>query len=189
MSERSVSWVGTISEELEERGPVSFSRRVLEKQSNLFAHRSALSYTSTENISAKYVGSGPMDIMLSVVPPDYTDAMEVRAYRSPRLWLDLIQRQTGKLRWTPISPARVTFVRYDCFRIRWDHLTLGTKGLLDALKIRASGRRDGTDLHYFGAIVDDAPEFVEVRWEQRLVARPKDARVRVTVFPVSRALR
>jgi len=50
MSDRSVSWVGTISEELAEGGPVSFARRILQKQSNLFAHRSALFYTPTESI-------------------------------------------------------------------------------------------------------------------------------------------
>ena len=133
----------------------------------------------------EHVGSGPLDITLPVASPDYTDLMEIRAYGSPRLWVDLIQRQTGKLRWIPISPARVTFVRYDCLRIRSDHLAGSTKGLLDALKVRTSGRRDGIYLHYFGAIVDDAQAFVDVRWEQRLVSQPRDAGVRVTVLPMT----
>ncbi len=126
--------MGSISEELEEKGPVSFTRRRLEKQEHLFAHRSALSYTPTENIPVDYIGSGQLDIMLPVAPPDYTDSWEIRAYQSPRLWVDLIQRQTGKVRWRPTSPARVIFVRYDCFSIRLDHLAAGIKGLLDALK-------------------------------------------------------
>ncbi len=181
--DRSVSWLNTISEEVERDGPVSFSLDRLRKQKHLFAHRSALFYTPTENIPNKHIGSGPIDIMLPVTSPDYTDFFEVPAYRSPRFWVDVIQRQTGKLRWTPIPRARVTFVRYDCFSIRADHLALGTKGLLDALKIRTSGRRDGLYLHYFGAIVDDSQDFVNVSWEQELVEHPMDACVGLKVVP------
>jgi hypothetical protein len=187
MNDRSISWLGTISEEVSNKGPVAFTLGDLQKQKHLFAHRCALFYTPTENIPVDYVGSGPLDITLPVAPPDYTDFLEIRAYRSPRFWVDLIQRQTGKLRWTPISPARITFIRYDCFRIRSDHLAFGTKGLLDALKIRTSGRRDGIYLHYFGAIIDDAEEFVDVSWEQELVEHPKDAGVRVKVLFNARA--
>jgi hypothetical protein len=182
MSNRSVSWLGTISEELEDRGPVAFTRQRLERQEHLFAHRCALFYTPTENIPVEHVGSGPFDIMLPVAPPDYTDFLEVRAYGNPRLWVDLIQRQTGKLRWTPMSPACVVFVRYDYFAIRSDHLAIGMKGLLDALKLRTTGRRDRIYLHYFGAILDDGPGFVDVSWEQKLVAHPRDAGVRIRVL-------
>jgi hypothetical protein len=173
----------TISERLEEEGPVSFSLDQLRRQKNLFAHRSALFYTPTENIPNKYIGGGPLDIKLPIASPDYIDFFEIPAYRNPRFWVDLIQRQTGKLRWRPISPAKVTFVRSDYFSIRAEHLSLGTKGLLDALKTRTSGRRDGIYLHYFGAIVDDAQAFVNVSWEQELVEHPKDASVRVKVLP------
>lgn len=183
MSNKSISWIGTISEKVTESGPVSFTNRILQKQEPLFAHRCALFYTPTENIPADYIGSGPLDITLPVAPPDYTDFFEIRAYRSPRFWVDLIQRQTGKLRWVPISPARIIFVRYDSATIRSDHLAIGMKGLLDALKVRTSGRRDGIFLHYFGAIVDDAPAFVDVSWEQELVEHPKDSGVRIRVLP------
>lgn len=162
---------------------MSFTRARLHKQEHLFAHRCALFYTPTQNIPVEYVGSGPLDIMLPLAPPDYTDSSEVRAYRSPRLWVDLIQRQTAKLRWTPMSPARVAFVRYDYFTIRVDHVPLGTKGLLDALKVRTTGRRDRRYLYYFGAIVDDGPGFVDVSWEQKVVGHPKDAGVRIQVLP------
>jgi hypothetical protein len=185
--DRIVSWLNTISEEIEQKGPASFSLDRLRKQKSLFAHRSALFYTPTENIPNKHIGSGPIDIRLPVTSPDYMDFFEIPAYRSPRFWVDVIQRQTGKLRWTPISPARVVFVRYDCFSIRADHLALGTKGLLDALKIRTSGRRDGLFLNYFGAIVDDSQSFVNVSWEQELVKHPKDAGVRVKVLFNTRA--
>jgi hypothetical protein len=179
----SISWVGSISDELQEKGPVSFTRRRLQKQEHLFAHRSALFYTPTENIPAGYVGSGALDITLPIATPDYTDAMEIRAYMSPRFWVDLIQRQTGKLRWHPISPARIIFVRYDCFLIRRDHFATGLKGLLDAFKVRTAGGRDHIYLRYFGAIVDDGTDFVDISDEQKLVAHPKDAKVRVQVLP------
>ncbi len=175
--------MGSISEDLDNNGPVSFTSRRLNKQEHLFTHRSALFYTPTENIPADYVGSGSLDITLPVVSPDYTDLREIPAYGSPRFWVDLIQRQTGKLRWHPIYPARVIFVRYACFRIRSDHLVGGIKGLLDALKVRTTGRRDGIYLYYFGAIVDDDDASVDVSWEQELVAHPKDARVRIQVLP------
>jgi hypothetical protein len=185
MSKRYTSWVGSISDELEANGPVSFTPRRLEKQKHLFAHRSALFYTPTENVPVEYIGSGPLDIMLPVAPPDYTDFFEIPAYRSPRFWVDLIQRQTGKLRWHPISPARVIFARYDCFSIRQDHLAIGTKGLLDALKVRTTGRRDRLYLHYFGAIADDGPAFADVSWEQELVVHPRDGRIRIKVLPLA----
>ena len=122
MNAGSISWVGSISDELGQKGPVSFTRRRLQKQEHLFAHRTALFYTPTKNIPADYVGSGPLDVTLPIATPDYTDTMEIRAYMSPRFWVDLIQRQTGKLRWRPILPARFIFARYDCFLIRQDHL-------------------------------------------------------------------
>jgi hypothetical protein len=122
--------------------------------------------------------------MLPVAPPDYTDLWEIRAYQSPRLWVDLIQRQTGKLRWHPIpTPARVIFVRYDRFSIRPDQLAVGIKGLLDALKVRTTGRRDRIYLYYFGAIVDDGAAFIDRSYEQELVGHPKDAGVRIQVLP------
>ncbi|HEV8436513.1 MAG TPA: hypothetical protein VGT40_00295 [Methylomirabilota bacterium] len=183
MIDRSVSWVGTISDEVEMRGPVTFTRRRLQAQEHLFAHRSALFYTPTENIPDSYVGSGDLDVTLPVVSPDYTDLWENRAYRSPRFWVDLLQRQTGKLRWCPMFPARVVLVRYDYFLIRSDHVAIGMKGVLDALKVRTTGRRDGRLLYYFGAIVDDGPGFVDVRCEQMLVEHPRDACLTVRVSP------
>jgi hypothetical protein len=107
MSDQNLAWIGTISDELTEQGPVSFTYHRLQRQEHLFGHRSALFYTPTENIPAEYIGSSPLDIMLPIATPDWTDLFEIRAYWSPRLWVDLIQRQTGKLRWNPISPARV----------------------------------------------------------------------------------
>jgi hypothetical protein len=54
-----------------------------------------------------------------------------------------------------------------------ESLAGGAKGLLDVLKVRVTGRRDGLYLYYFGAIVDDDSASVDVSWEQELVAHPK----------------
>ena len=124
-----------------------------------------------------------LDITLPVATADYIDFSENRAYLSPRFWVDLIQRQTGKLRWQPFPRAGVVFDRYDCFTIREDHLYGGVKGLLDALKVRTTGRRDRLYLHYFGAIADDGPTFIDLLCRQSLVVHPKDARVRLQVLP------
>ena len=165
------------------RGPVTFTRRRLQRQEHLFAHRSAVFYTPTENIPESFVGSGDLDVTVPAVSPDYTDLWENRAYRSPRFWVDLLQRQTGKLRWRPMLPARVVLVRHDYFLIRSDRVAIGMKGVLDALKVWTTGRRDGRYLYYFGAIVDDGPGFVNVSCEQMPVEHPRDARLTVRVTP------
>lgn len=175
--------MGTISDELQSRGPVSFDLLTLQRQEHLLAHRSALFYTPTKNIPPHYIGTGNLDITLPVATPDYTDLWEIRALGSPRFWVDMLQRQTGKLRWRPMSPERIILVRYDFFCIRTDHLAIGMKGLVDALKVRTTGRCDGIYLHYFGAIVDDGPGFVDVTYEQKLVRHPRDARIRIRVSP------
>jgi hypothetical protein len=181
MTDRNVSFVGTISDDLLMNGPMTFSRHELQRQEHLFAHRSALFYTPTENIPPSYVGRGVLDVTLPVVAPDYIGLWENTAYGSPRLWVDLLQRHTGRLRWRPMLPAELTFVRYDYFMIRSDHAAIATKGLLDALKVRTTGRRDRRYLYYFGAIVDDGPGFVDATFEQVLVAHPREARIRVRV--------
>ena len=90
-----INWVGTISEEIEDNPGMSFSKQRLENQPDLFAHRSALYFTPTENIPTEYVGSGALNITLPIPTPDYTDYRELNSYRSPKLWVDLIQRQAN----------------------------------------------------------------------------------------------
>ena len=179
-NDRYPSWCSTISEIILE-GPIAFSREDLLEQNNLFAHRAALFYTPTCNISSQYIGEGDIDIVLPIVTPDYTELFELKSYQTPRFWVDLIQRQTFKLRWKPLKKASVKFTRYDYFQIREDHYVIGVKALLDALKEKTSGRRDGRFLYYFGAIVDDGPKYVNVTWGQELVDHPKDARIRIQV--------
>lgn len=185
--DRSVSWLGSVSEELEESGPTAFTLRRLQRQDNLFAHRSALFYTPTRRIPREYVGNGELDVTLPIATPDYPDLLEIRALGSPRLWVELLQRHTGKLRWTAMRPATIIFTRYDYFSIRSDHLAIGRKGLLDALKVGTSGRRDGIYLYYFGAIIDDAPGVIDAVYGQELVQHPHQLAIRVRVTAESAA--
>lgn len=178
-----VNWVGSISEELEEQPGKCFSKKRLINQPYLFSHRSALYYTPNANIPPMYIGSGALDVSLPITTPDYTDFWELNSYGSPKLWVDLIQRQTNKIRWLPMHPALITVTRFDAWKIRFDHFTLGSKSLIDALKVKTTGRKDKKYLHYFGAIVDDGPEYVEIILNQELVNHPKDAFVRVQIQP------
>ena len=186
MVNRHIGWVDSISDELGMQGPTLFTRERLHQQEGLFAHRSALFYTPTENIPAYNIGADALDVTLPVVTPDYTCVQQIRAYSSPRLWVDLLQQQSGKLRWSPISPARLELVRYDYYVIRLDHAISGSKALIDALKVGTFGRRDGKYIYYFGAILDEGPDFIDLIVRQTLVEHPRDARVRVTVSPLPR---
>ncbi len=178
-----VNWVGSISEEIEEQPGKSFSKERLRNQSSLFAHRAALYFTSTENIPSEYVGTRALNIDIPIPTPDYTDLWELNSYKSPKLWVDLIQRQTYKIRWLPMIPATIIITRFDAWKIRQDHTSLGIKSLVDALKVKTTGRKDRKYLHYFGAIVDDGPEYIDLQVKQDPVNHPKDAFVRLQVQP------
>ena len=160
---------------------MSFSKERLEKQPNLFAHRSALYFTPTNNLPRENVGSGSLDITLPIPTPDYTDYWELNSYKSPKMWVDLIQRQTQKIRWTPMNPATIILTRYDAWNIRQDHLSPGIKALIDAFKVKTTGRKDKRYLFYFGAILDDGPNFAEVKVNQAIVEHPRLACIRVQI--------
>ena len=181
MNDRSVGWLGTLSERVLENHPVTFSATEVSAQTDLFAHRAALFYTPTSSIPSEFIGFGPLDITLPIVTADYTEAIELRSPTSPRFWVDLIQRQTMKIRWHPIPRARVRITRHDYYRIRDDHFVAGIKALLDAFKERTSGRRDGVWLYYFGAIVDDGPGFIENEWDQCCVEHPAKAHTTIQI--------
>lgn len=187
MEQRHTSWLGSISEVITYEGPTVFTGQRLREQPDLFAHRAALFYTPTDQIPTEYRGHGALHAVLPLASPDWTECEEIRAYMAPRLWVDLIQRATGKLRWCPMCPARVTIVRYDCWSIRDDHLKAGTKAVVDALKAGTTGRPDGRLLYYFGAIVDDAPEFMHATYLQRATANPSEARLEIRVEPANTA--
>ena len=164
-------------------GPTAFSRDEIAATPDLFQQRAALIYTPTEELPEEHVGRGKLDVVLPLPLPTMQECSENAAYRAPRLWLDLLQRATGKLRWRPINPAIVTIVTYDAF-IAPVFAPL-PKALEDALKASTTGRRDGRQLHYFGAIEDDAPEFVaELNLYQSEIDDPSDAHCRVIVQAV-----
>lgn len=170
-----------LSETIGEEGPTSFTKKVLSRHPNLFAERSALFFTPTDKLPRQFVGVGDLDIFLPICTPDWYDSLFIRSYMSPRLWVDLLQRHTGVLRWTTASHATVTITRFDQAVIRQDNLVSGTKALIDALKVRTNGRRDGRPLFYFGAIFDDEERYVSISWQQQLVSTPEKTGMRITV--------
>lgn len=170
----------SLSREIDESGPAVFSRDRLKREQDLFSERAALFYTPTENIPDNYVGDGTLDVTLPVCLPSWLEFFEFRAYKIPRFWVDLLQRATGKLRWRPMCPARITYITYDSYRRRGSEIL--AKALTDALKVSTTGRRDGKLLYYFGAIVDDNWDSIaSIDLRQGTVRQPSEARCRVTV--------
>lgn len=170
-----------LSERLEDNGPEAFSPRMLAGHPDLFQERSALIFTPTRNIPQSFVGRGELNVFLPVCTPDFYDCFFIRSYMSPRLWLDLIQRHTGFVRWTPLHNPTVTFTRYDTNMIRDDHATAGIKALRDALKLQTTGRRDGHLLYYFGAILDDDQASANFVYRQKQVSVSRKTGVKITV--------
>jgi hypothetical protein len=169
---------------IEYSGPQSFSKEIVSAQVGLFQERSALIYTPTGNLPSDWIGTGPLDVTLPLPTPSFHEFREIHAYRSPRLWVDLLQRATGKIRWTPLCPARLTIIRYDIVLLPY-HAFAGTKALTDALKLKTTGRSDRRLLYYFGAIHDDGPNDIpEPKFEQELVQYPSEARTRIMVRPL-----
>ena len=171
----------TLSETLEENGPTAFPRKLLSKHPDLYRDRVALFFTPTANLPPRVVGRGPLDVFLPLCTPDYYECFFIRSYMSPRLWVNLLQRHTGFIRWTPFPRATVTITRRDTRMLRQDHLIAGTKALLDALKVQTDGRKDGHRLFYFGAIRDDSAAYARVTYHQAQVPTPEHSGVRLTV--------
>ncbi|MDE2466032.1 MAG: hypothetical protein KGO02_20295 [Alphaproteobacteria bacterium] len=136
------------------------SKKEANSQVNLFQHRAALFFTSTKNIPIEFVKGGILDVIVPRVIPNLTSTINNSAYRSPRLWVDELQQSTGAIRWSPMSPAKVTICAYNDLSV-FD-MSGGGKALLDALKVSTHGRSDGKLLYYFGAIEDDSPLHIEL---------------------------
>jgi len=164
-----------------EQGPTVFSKAVLSKHHDLFSERSALLFTPTRQLPPNYIGSGSIDIFLPLCSPDYYEFESIAGYRSPRLWLDLIQKATGKIRWNPLTKAMVRFTRIDTAHIRDDHAILGMKALRDALKFNTYGRKDGKLLYYFGAIIDDDYKSATFEYHQCECATAENSGVRIQI--------
>jgi len=108
--------------------------------------------------------------------------MEIKAYQSPRLWIDLIQRASGKIRWKTFFPAVLRIIRYDVIKFSDNIGIAGCKALIDALKYKTTGRRDRLYLYYFGAIFDDSPTEVHIEFEQVVVESLIEARTQIIVI-------
>lgn len=174
----------TLFRTIEDRGPTEFSQTNLATVGDLFAQRAALFYTPTSAIPSKFVGQGPIDIRLPIPSPILFETAEIRGYGSPRLWVDLIQRVTGKIRWTPYSRARVRIIRYDQFTYSTVAAIGGVKALLDSLKQKTTGRSDRRLLYYFGAIEDDGPKNLDgFEFEQESVESSSMSGCRIVVEP------
>jgi hypothetical protein len=162
--------------------PRLFTADEVQESPDLFQERAALFYTPTANLPSAWVGKSILDVTIPIAPPTSFEFMEIRWYQTPRFWVDLLQRATGKIRWTPMSPAEVLMIRYDTIMIGQAKGIHGAKSLLDALKEMTYGRRDGHPLYYFGAIVDDNPKHLsKYGFEQVLVANPSMAKCRIIV--------
>jgi hypothetical protein len=129
-------------------------------------------------------------VTLPIASPAGFDPAAVRSYGSPRLWLDLLQRATGKLRWKPMGYATIVLTRFDSCYLHDDDCCIGGKALVDSLKVSTTGRSDRQLLYYFGAIQDDAPHWVKVDYHQQLVAGPALAKshIRIEALRESRTL-
>jgi hypothetical protein len=174
--------VDTLLDDLYYKGPQVFSLKRLSDERDLFKQRAALFYTPTGHFPQTHVGSGSLDVVLPIVPPTVFEYVEIYGYRIPRLWVDLLQRATGKLRWQPIIPAKVTIIRYDAYEFGQTNIIGGIKAVLDALKVRTAGRYDGRWLYYFGAIKDDNHTYLSaLSCPQQLISDPSKAYCRIVV--------
>jgi len=164
-------------------GPRSFTRDELSQFDDLFPQRLALIFTPTDEIPDRFIGSGPLHLSLLLPCPSLYDLSFRTGYDQPKLWLDLIQRATGKIRWRYMRPAFLQIRKFDSYDHRAGNRT-GYKGLQDALKVGTAGRSDGRRLFYFGAIYDDNPHDLRCSNEEvsaSRVSHPKEARVEIDV--------
>ena len=164
--------------------PTTYTLEELSSYSHIFRDRTSLFFTPTKNIPPQWVGEGRLDVVLPLASPTAYEYGTNPAFRVPRLWVDLLQRATGKLRWTPMSPAKITIVRYDTSGYDLRSVMTGAKALIDALIVKAAGRSDGRILHYFGAIQDDNMKvYTHGGYYQVIIGTHAEARTRIVVEP------
>lgn len=162
-------------------GPTEFQTKDILKQKELFYHRAALYYTHSKNLPSEWIGTGLLDVKLTIPTPDYLESREIRSYAIPRFWVDLIQQATEKIRWTPLPLAYVRITRYDLIKLRDDHFIIGAKSLRDSLKFSTNGRRDSHLLYYFGAIMDDDCASADFKYYQEIVSCKSLRGIRIQV--------
>ena len=164
--------------------PTTYTSEELSGYSDIFRDRTSLFFTPTGNIPPQWVGEGRLDVVLPLASPTAYEYGTNPAFRVPRLWVDLLQKATGKLRWTPMSSAKITIVRYDTSGYDLWSVMTGAKALIDALIVKAAGRSDGRILHYFGAIQDDNMKvYTHGGYYQVVIGTHAEARTRIAVEP------
>jgi hypothetical protein len=144
--------MGSLAKQVEDSGLRPFTKKELSLAADLFADRAALFLTPTETLPSRYIGHGRLNIWIPIPIPSWLEYFQVPGYRSPRFWVDQIQRATGKIRWRPFRTPYIEFTTYDTYP---HGPTFILKAILDALKIKSMGRSDGKAIHYFGPLVDD----------------------------------
>ena len=171
-----------LSKNLFDQSPRIYKLNELEYHPDLFSERSALFFTPTSEIPKKYIGEGRLDVFLRASLPSWLEYFEIYSLRSPKIWVDLLQRATGKIRWRPLSTrAYISFENFDSYGRGTDLLI---KPALDSLKVSTTGRRDGKRLYYFGAIVDDDRDHIaKIDVTEVIEVTPVKARCRVIVEP------
>lgn len=174
----------SLLDEIFYKGPLVFGAKRLAAEEDLFDQRAALFYTPTTRIPPKWIGEGKVDVWLPLTIPTVQEYMDCRSRQSVRLWVDLLQRATGMIRWHPNIPARVGIVSIDSTKQSKHNLC--PKSLIDALKASTTGRRDRRLLHYFGAIKDDnGDDMIDYNLTQESVPSPSQAGTRVIVEQVA----
>lgn len=175
--------MASLASRIDDLGPHIFSPREVAAASDLFAERSALFFTPTKNLPPKWVGSGNLDIKLPVPVPSWLEYQQVPGYRSPRFWVDHLQRATGKIRWRSLKRVRLKIVVYDSY-VRGAAMIV--KAVIDALKTQTNGRRDGRVIYYFGAIDEDSWEDID-GWDvvEEYVSNPDQVGCRLIVAPTA----
>jgi hypothetical protein len=160
-----------------------FSKKRIAQEEHLFANRAALFYTPSDRLPSNFIGSGSLDVTVPLAIPTFMEVLDNRFGHSPRLWVDLLQRATNAIRWTPMRPANVVITRYDVNK--YGSHNLSAKALVDALKQKTHGRRDKVVLHYFGAIYDDnTNDMPQYSLKEELVTHPHQACTRIQVDAV-----
>jgi hypothetical protein len=155
---------------IEDEGPQEFEREELEGVDDLFEERAAALrcfIRELTTIPERWVGSGRLDVRLPIAPPSRFEWRELIGHQYPRIWVDLLQRATGKVRWRPVLRLASVLVEIYDVRDLSHYAGSGAKALIDSLKEKTTGRPDRRLLYYFGAIEDDSPRHIDIECVQR----------------------
>ncbi|MDQ3059249.1 MAG: hypothetical protein M3R45_06935 [Pseudomonadota bacterium] len=156
-----------------------FASELSGTEQDLMWFRSSLFYTKSAALPSSLIGEGELNawIPFQLRSPWSSDGCEF--LRSPRLWVDLLQVATGKLRWKPLGVSVLFLTIHDTYRWPLQITNYEIKGLIDALKVIGNPGRTAA-VHYFGALEDDSPNFLPaIVLNYRRVHDVKDAGIQL----------